>query len=319
MQHEENNTRVALYARVSTEEQREGQTIDSQIAELESFGRQKGWLVTGIYKDEGWSGTMLIRPGLDHLRDDAPRNLFDAVLINDVDRLARDVTHLGIIKRDLERQGIRVIFRKLPGESSPAHNLLVNILGSFAEFEREMIADRTRRGKRHKVEVRKQFLGAQPAYGFRYIRKERSTATEGHLELVPEEAKIVRLMYQWVAKEGLSSRRVVARLNELKVPTRRGGSLWRASSVRRILRSEIYIGVWHYYKHYSCAPAKPSPSKAYRRSLKTSRRLRPRTEWLPVSLSPVLHVVDRALWQKVQTQLDQNRIFLPGIRSTIIF
>src|SRR5438105_5067256 len=90
---------VALYARVSTEEQREGQTIESQIAELERFAASSSWPVAGIYKDEGWSGSILARPELDHLRDDASKGLFTTVLLNDVDRLARDVTHLGIIKR----------------------------------------------------------------------------------------------------------------------------------------------------------------------------------------------------------------------------
>jgi site-specific DNA recombinase len=106
--------RLAIYARVSTEEQREGQTIDSQVAELERFAREKGWLTAGIYKDEGWSGGVMERPDLDRLRDDAQKAVFKAVLINDVDRLARDVAHLGVIKRDLERKGIKVIFRKLP-------------------------------------------------------------------------------------------------------------------------------------------------------------------------------------------------------------
>src|SRR4051812_21968971 len=98
--------RVALYARVSTEEQREGQTIDSQVAELERYAQEAGWLITGVYRDEGWSGSLMERPELDRLRDDAPKGVFDAVLINDVDRLARDVVHLGVIKRDLERQGL---------------------------------------------------------------------------------------------------------------------------------------------------------------------------------------------------------------------
>src|SRR5205823_927304 len=152
--------RLAIYARVSSEEQREGQTIDSQIAELERFAREKGWALAGVYKDEGWSGALLSRPALDRLRDDAARKLCDLVLLNDVDRLARDVAHLGIVKRDLERSGVRVVFRKLPSDESPTYNLMVNVLGSFAEFEREMIIDRTRRGRRHKVEVRQQFLGA---------------------------------------------------------------------------------------------------------------------------------------------------------------
>ena len=72
--------RLAIYARVSTEEQREGQTIDSQIAELERFSRDKGWPIVGIYKDEGWSGGVMERPDLDRLRDSAQKGVFDAVL-----------------------------------------------------------------------------------------------------------------------------------------------------------------------------------------------------------------------------------------------
>src|ERR1700686_3027873 len=118
--------RLALYARVSTEEQREGQNIDSQVSELERFSRDMGWLIVGTYKDEGWSGGVMERPELDRLRDDAQKGVFDAILVNYVDRLARDVAHLGVIKRDLERRGVRAIFRKLPSEASPTHNLMVN-------------------------------------------------------------------------------------------------------------------------------------------------------------------------------------------------
>ena len=149
--------RLAIYTRVSTEEQREGKTINSQIAELEGFATAKGWVIVDSYSDAGWSGSVLARPEIDRLRDDARAGRFQAVLINDVDRLARDVAHLGVIKRDLEKNNVRVIFRKLPSETSPVSNLMVNILGSFAEFERELIMDRTRRGRRHKVEHRKQY------------------------------------------------------------------------------------------------------------------------------------------------------------------
>src|SRR4051812_41313821 len=109
--------RIAVYARVSTEEQREGRTIDSQVAELERFALEKHLTVVGIYKDEGWSGAVMARPELDRLRDDASKGLFQAALVNDVDRLARNVAHLGVIKRDLERRGVQVIFRKLPTDS----------------------------------------------------------------------------------------------------------------------------------------------------------------------------------------------------------
>src|SRR3989338_4313481 len=227
--------RVALYARVSSEERREGQTIDSQVSELERFAQQNSWVIEGVYKDEGWSGGMLARPELDRLRDNASKGLFNAVLLNDVDRLARDVAHLGVIKRDLERKGIQVIFRKLPAESSPTHNLMVNILGSFAEFERELISDRTRRGKRHKVEVRQLFLGSIAPYGFRYVRKDRAAGKEGVLEVHSEEAAVVRQMFEWMDKEGLSAHKVVSRLNQIAVLPRKGNPKWAKSSALRIL------------------------------------------------------------------------------------
>src|SRR5450755_2372934 len=193
--------RLAIYARVSTEEQREGQTIDSQISELERFAREKAWLIARTYKDAGWSGGVMERPELDRLRDDAQKGVFEAVLINDVDRLARDVAHLGIIKRDLERKGVRLIFRKLPGENSPTHDLMVNILGSFAQFERELIADRTRRGRRHKAEVRKQYVGCTPPYGYQYIPQSSSERQRGVLRVNVHEAAIVRRIFRWIANE----------------------------------------------------------------------------------------------------------------------
>ena len=303
--------RVALYARVSTEEQREGQTIDSQISELERFAKDKEWQVTGIYKDEGWSGSILARPELDRLRDTAMQGLFDVVLVNDVDRLARDVSHLGVIKRDFERHGVQVIFKKLPAEKSPTYNLMINILGSFAEFERELIADRTRRGRRYKVEVRQQFIGALPPYGFRYIPKDPSTDKEGRLELVPEETAVVRHIYEWINTEGISARKVVQRLNAMKIPTRKGSERWAKSSVLRILRSEVYAGVWHYNKHESCEPKNPIRQDKYRRSPKSSTRLRVRSEWLPVNLPKHLWIIEREQWERVQKQLTMNLAFSP--------
>jgi len=301
--------KLAIYARVSTEEQREGQTIDSQVSELDRFAREKQWLIAGIYKDEGWSGGVMERPELDRLRDDAQKGVFEAVLINDVDRLARDVSHLGVIKRDLERKGIRVIFRKLPSDASPTYNLMVNILGSFAEFERELISDRTRRGRRHKVETRKQYLGSNTAYGYRYTPIDKITKQDGILEVTPQEAAVVRQMFQWVDGEGLSARRVQMRLNELKIPPRNGASTWGKSSVLRILHCETYAGVWHYNKFQSCEPKNPTTSPRYRKRAKCSIKQRPRNEWIPLELPKALEIVPRDRWNRVQEQLKRNITF----------
>lgn len=304
------NIRAAIYARVSSEEQREGHTIDSQVAELERFASEKNWQIAGVYKDDGWSGSLLARPELDRLRDDASRGLFDLVLLNDVDRLARDVAHLGIVKRNLESYGVEVVFRKLPAEKSPTYNLMVNILGSFAEFEREMIADRTRRGRRHKVEMRQQFLGTLPAYGYRYVSKDKSSGNGGQLLIVPEEAAVIRQMYQWVSEEGISARKVVERLNERAILPRIG-KLWAKSSVIRILRNEMYAGVWYYNKHYGCQPMRSKQKDRYRQALKSSNRLRPREEWLPVILPEQLRIIERSQWKQVQTRLTSNITFSP--------
>ncbi len=303
--------RLAIYARVSTEEQREGQTIDSQISELERFARDKGWLIAGTYKDEGWSGGVMERPELDRLRDDAQKGLFDAVLINDVDRLARDVAHLGVIKRDLERKGVRVIFRKLPSDASPTNNLMVNILGSFAEFERELISDRTRRGRRHKVEVRKQYLGSNTSYGYHYTLMDRIAKREGILEVAPQEANVVQQMFEWVDREGLSARRVLHRLNDLKIPPKKGAAQWAKSSVLRILHCETYAGIWHYNKFQGCEPRNPTSSPRYRKRAKCSIRQRPKSEWLPLELPEPLRIVPRDRWDRVQRQLSQNIAFSP--------
>jgi len=303
--------RLAIYARVSTDEQREGQTIDSQVSEVERFARDKGWPITGVYKDEGWSGGIMERPELDRLRDDAQKGVFEAVLINDVDRLARDVAHLGVIKRDLERHGIKVIFRKLPTDTSPTSNLMVNILGSFAEFERELISDRTRRGRRHKVEVRKQYLGSNTAYGYRYIPRDRAGGKEGLLELIPEEASVVRQMFAWVDQGGLSARRVVHRLSDLKISPKKAGAGWAKSSVLRILKNEMYTGVWYYNKFQSCEPKNPGTGTRYRKRAKCSVRLRPRSEWLPLELPEALRMVPRDQWERVQRRLAQNLALSP--------
>ena len=304
-----NKIRVALYCRVSTEEQRQGQTIESQVKELEHFAASQSWVIVGTYKDEGWTGSILARPELDRLRDDASNARFDSVLVNDVDRLARDVAHVRVLKRDFERKGVKLIFRKIPGEESPTQNLLVNVLGSFAEFERELIADRTRRGKRYKVEVRKQYVGAIAPYGLRYIRKKIGADEGGQLQLEVNEAAVVRMIYRCVDEERLSARAVVRRLNESGLQSRKAGGPWQKSTVLRILRSEVYAGIWHYNKHQKCEPLRSASRHKYRKSTKSSNRLRPKSEWLPVSLPDELRIIDPAQWQRVQEKLNANGTF----------
>jgi len=300
--------KVAIYGRVSTEEQAEGKNIDSQIEELRKYAVEKGHEVVREFKDEGWSGGLLARPALDELRDDATKGMFEAVLINDVDRLARDVAHIGVIKRDLENKGVRIIFRKLPNGNGPMDNLMINVLGSFAEFERAIIADRLRRGKIHKVKVRGQFLGHIPAYGYDYIHLNKNTREQGVLKINENENKIVKMIFHWVGHENISGREVVRRLTEMKIPTRKGKNIWGKSTVLRILKNENYLGHFFYNRVESVLTDKHHSVEKYRKNLKTGRRFRPRSEWINLRL-PHLRIIDDETFLAVQNQLKKNLIF----------
>lgn len=300
--------RCAIYCRVSTEEQKEGGTIDSQIRELEDFAHANSHIITARYIDEGWSGAVIKRPELDRLRDEANNGLFEAVLVNDVDRLSRELTHLGIIKKDIERKNIKLIFKKLPNNGDPISNFMVNMLGSFAEFERELIADRTRRGRRYKVEVRKLIFGNVPPYGYAYVKKDREKGTEGHYEINEQEAKIVKMIFSWVIKDGISQREVVRRLTVLKIPARKGSTRWGRSSVHKILTNETYTGITYYNKHQAVENNEHKATRYYKHS-KTGLRLRPRKEWIPIPLPDSLKIIDKKTFLTAQAQFKKNKVF----------
>jgi len=300
---------AAIYARVSSEEQREGKTIDSQIKELEDFAKASNYKIIGRYIDDAWSGTILERPELDRLRDDAGKNLFEAVLVNDVDRLSREMLHLGIIKQDLEKKGVKLIFKKLPNSGDPLSNFMINVLGSFAEFERQMIADRIRRGKRYKAEVKHLILGNTPPFGYNYIpRTKGKRGKEGFYKINKKEAKIVRRMFKWVEEEGLSQREVVKRLVERKIPARKA-SEWPKSSVHRVLTNPTYIGITYWNRHKAVEPEKPKKLTKYRRRKKSSSILRPKVEWVPIRLPKQLHIIDKEIFYAAQEQFRRNKCY----------
>ena len=300
--------RCAIYCRVSTEEQKEGGTIDSQIRELEDFAQANSHIITARYIDEGWSGAILNRPELDRLRDEADKGLFDAVLVNDVDRLSRELTHLGIIKKDIEKKNIKLLFRKLPNNGDPISNFMVNMLGSFAEFERELIADRTRRGRRYKVEVRKLIFGNVPPYGYTYVKKDKEKRIEGYYEINEQEAEIVKMMFDWVVKDGISQREVVRRLTASKRLPRKGSTRWGRSSAHKILTNETYTGITYYNKHQAVENEKRKATRYYKQR-KTGLRLRPKKEWIPIPLPDSLKIIDKKTFLAAQSQFDRNRVY----------
>ena len=135
--------RVALYARVSTTDQ----AVEPQLHPLRRYAEARGLEVAGEYVDHGQSGAKDRRPALDRLLADARRRRFDVLAVVKLDRLARSVRHLTTLAAELEALGVDlVVLDQSIDTSTPSGRLLFHVLGSIAEFERDLIRERTRAG-----------------------------------------------------------------------------------------------------------------------------------------------------------------------------
>src|SRR6516162_949509 len=142
--------RAAVYARVSTTRQAQAQTIEQQLDRLRVAVAERGWVLDEqhVYRDDGYSGASLGRPGLDRLRDHAAAADLDVVLVTAPDRLARNYVHQVLLIEELAGHGCQVEFLDRPMSQDPHDQLLLQIRGAVAEYERTLIAERMRRGGR---------------------------------------------------------------------------------------------------------------------------------------------------------------------------
>jgi putative DNA-invertase from lambdoid prophage Rac len=141
----DNNMRCALYARVSTTDQ----NCEMQLRELREYISRRDWKSGGEYVDTGFSGSKASRPALDRLMADAAQRKFDCIAVYKIDRFGRSVLHLNQQLAALTSYGVRFIATSQSldtDEKNPTSRLLLQILASVAEFEREMIRERTLSG-----------------------------------------------------------------------------------------------------------------------------------------------------------------------------
>jgi site-specific DNA recombinase len=291
---------IATYARVSTRQQEQQGTIQSQIAALTAYASAQGWDLAPdhAYVDAGYSGARLDRPGLEHLRDAAWRGELDAVLILAPDRLARHYAYQYVVVEELERAGCRVIFVNGPFDTSPEQRLVREVQGLFAEFERAALQERSRRGKLHAARQGRFFTGAG-AYGYTYLKAQ--DGQPGRCVINEAEATIVRQMFSWLIGEQLSTQGIAQRLTNQQVPTRHGQVPWSPASVHKILSNPLYTGT-HYYNRSENAP---DDTPGGRRATKTPRRrLRPRDEWIAV---PWPALISEELFAMAARQMQLNR------------
>src|ERR1700726_19071 len=178
---------AAIYARVSSEQQREENTIASQTASLIEFANQhelevpKEW----VWEDEGYSGATLERPGLERVRDLAAEGQIQFVLVYSPDRLSRKYAYQILLTEELARHGVETRFVKAPQTATPEDQLVVQFQGMIAEYERAQIIERSRRGKRHRAKQGTINVLAGAPYGYRYVKK--SDSATAYYEVIEAE------------------------------------------------------------------------------------------------------------------------------------
>jgi len=295
---------VALYARVSTQQQQQENTIDSQVHMLKHYIQQQGWtlLPDHAYLDDGISGTRLDRPALDRLRDAAQRGEFDAVVVLSPDRLARNYAHQWLLIEELEKLQVHLIFLHNPFGDTPQGKLLTQMQGMIAEYERTQILERTRRGRLEKARRGEYVPWAYQCYGYRYLPRRHDSPP--HVVVEPREAEVVRSLYRLLVEDHLSCRQITKRLNETHIPTPSGqNQVWQPATVRNILTNRTYAGHARYNYRQPALPRYRKKDEAELRSLKTGRRYRPASEWV-WSEAPAL--IMPGVYEKAQVQLQRN-------------
>ena len=165
---------IALYARVSSDKQVQESTILSQIEALENRIKTDGFKLIDEFKfiDNGYSGSNLIRPGLEKLRDKISIGAIDKIYIHSPDRLSRKYAYQMLLLEEFQRAGVEVVFLNHQINDNPESHLLLQMQGMIAEYERAKIMERSRRGKIHSAKMGNVSILVKAPYGYRYINKQ---------------------------------------------------------------------------------------------------------------------------------------------------
>ncbi|HUC96327.1 MAG TPA: recombinase family protein [Candidatus Saccharimonadales bacterium] len=303
--------RAALYARVSTELQKDEETVQNQLTEIRRVIAEDGnsLLDSCEYIDEGWSGAILERPSLDIMRQDAREKKFDILYVYDKGRLARKYVYQEIVIEELAN--LDITFKSLHdiNGTTPEEQVMGGVMGIFHEYERVKITERFRIGKLNKVRSGK-LLGYQAPYGYDYvpIRGKGVDKINGKFVINEEEAEVVKMIFEWIGIECVSIKEVVRRLYDLGVmPKKQKRDTWSTGPIHRMLKNETYIGKHFYYKSESCITSNPMArtQKKYqhRHTMKGSRKIRPREEWLEVKAP---RIISDELFNQATAQVKSN-------------
>ena len=297
---------VALYVRVSTTRHQHQPTIEHQLDRLHAHvAAHTDWHLAEeqIYRDDGYSGAKLNRPGLDRLRDRAAVAAFELVVMTAPDRLARHDVHQLLRLDELAQRGCQVECLERPMSQDPHDQLLLQIRGAVAEYERPLITDRMRRGRQAKWRSGQRLPWSVPPDG--YVMDPERPRDPRRLQVDPVKAAVITQMFAWDTDPQTPAPLygIAKRLTDAQIPTPRGGPRWNVASVRGILRSPVYTGT-----AYS-ARTRPVPARMRQSAWRPvgpghSHRSAPPDEWIAI---PVPAIVSQETFAAAQARLARNR------------
>jgi site-specific DNA recombinase len=298
----------AIYARVSSEQQAETNTIASQVSALKEHAHSDGVSVSEAmtFLDDGYSGATLVRPALERLRDAMSAGLIERLYVHSPDRLARKYAYQVFLVEEFMRLGVDVVFLNRELGQSPEDDLLLQVQGMMAEYERAKIMERNRRGKLHAARSGSLNVLSGAPHGYRYISKHQGGG-QARYEVVADEARVVRQVFDWVGRERLSIGEVCRRLTQAGERTRTGRTVWDRSVVWAMLKTPAYMGSAAFGKTRQ-GPLRPRLRSQRGKPLQPRRATSdydvPNEDWIHIAV-PAL--VDPNLFEAVQAQLEENR------------
>jgi site-specific DNA recombinase len=281
--------RVGIYVRVSTDEQaKHGYSAPEQEEAgrkwAEKIAQPGEALEIAIFRDLGYSGAFLDRPGLSEMREQVRLGNLDVVIVRDPDRLSRKLIHQLILKEEIEKHA-RLEFVDQEWKNTSEGRLFFTIQGAFSEYEREKIKERMSRGK-----IKKAKMGGLPICFDTYGYKQEN----GKLIEDPVEAEIVRLIFKWFTTEDIGFAGIAARLVEMGVPAPRGGYYWEREAVRRIIYNTAYVGKLVYNR-----------TRWEKQGHKAKKTADKKTdEWITIPTAPL---VDKSTWDRAREKCAEMR------------
>jgi site-specific DNA recombinase len=299
---------AAIYARVSSERQRQDETIHSQTVGLRELAEHRGLLLPEdlVFEDEGFSGATLQRPALERLRDRAAEGAFEVLLCHAPDRLARRYAYQVLLLEELARQGVEVVFAKEPERGgSPEDELLRQFQGMIAEYERAQIAERTRRGKAHRARGGSQAVMSGAPYGYRYVKK--ADHCDAYWEIDETQAQVVRDVFTRYVTDGVSIGELARWLTDRAALTATGKTRWDRSSVWAMLRNPAYRGQAAFGKtktsEHHGGPTRTTRQRGERHGRRLTRTDQPAENWTFIPVPPLITEETFAL---AQARLQEN-------------